>query len=130
MDFISQPWHWSFSGFMIALVMFLLIYFGQRFGVSSSFRALCSIGGAGSKYDYFNYDWKNHDWLLVFILGSIIGGGIASTLFASPDPVAISAATISDLKSIGIQTPLSNSCLLYTSPSPRDATLSRMPSSA
>ena len=26
--------------------------------------------------------------------------------------------------------PLSNSCLLYTSPSPRDATLSRMPSSA
>ena len=29
---------------------------------------------------------------------------------------------------IGIQ--LYNSCLLYTSPSPRDATLSRMPSSA
>ena len=27
-------------------------------------------------------------------------------------------------------TPLSNLCLLYTSPSPRDATLSRMPSSA
>ena len=26
--------------------------------------------------------------------------------------------------------PESNSCLLYTSPSPRDATLSRMPSSA
>ena len=26
--------------------------------------------------------------------------------------------------------PLANPCLLYTSPSPRDATLSRMPSSA
>ena len=94
-ELISQPWHWSISGFMISLVMFLLIYFGHRFGVSSSFRALCSIGGAGSKFDYFNYDWKNHDWLLVFILGSIIGGGIASTWFASPNPVAISEATSS-----------------------------------
>ena len=108
-EFISQPWHWSFSGFMIAFVMFLLIYFGQRFGVSSSFRALCSIGGAGSKYDYFNYDWKNHDWLLVFIVGSIIGGGIASTLLASPEPVAISQATISDLAALGITTPQTNS---------------------
>ena len=90
---------------MISLIMFLLIYFGHRFGVSSSFRALCSIGGAGSKFDYFNYDWKNHDWLLVFILGSIIGGGIASTWFASPNPVAISEATISDLKLLGISTP-------------------------
>ena len=30
----------------------------------------------------------------------------------------------------GGQIPLYRSCLLYTSPSPRDATLSRMPSSA
>ena len=104
-EFISQPWHWSISGAMIALVMFLLIYFGQRFGVSSSFRAICSIGGAGKKFSYFNYDWKSHDWLLVFILGSIIGGGIASTLLASPDPVQISEATIVDLSAIGIHTP-------------------------
>ena len=33
---------------------------------------------------------------------------------------------ISDIASTGVN----NSCLLYTSPSPRDATLSRMPSSA
>ena len=31
---------------------------------------------------------------------------------------------------IGVGTFLSKACLLYTSPSPRDATLSRMPSSA
>ena len=30
----------------------------------------------------------------------------------------------------GINGPLHNACLLYTSPSPRDATTSRMPSSA
>ena len=34
------------------------------------------------------------------------------------------------LEAYGIAAPLSEGCLLYTSPSPRDATLSRMPSSA
>lgn len=104
-EFISQPWHWSISGLMIALVMFLLIYLGQRFGVSSSFRAMCSIGGAGSRFEYFDYDWKSHSWLLTFILGAIIGGGIASTVLASPQPVQISAATVSDLSEIGVSTP-------------------------
>ena len=104
-EFISQPWHWSISGAMISFVMFLLIYFGQRFGVSSSFRAMCSIGGAGSRFDYFNYDWKSHSWLLTFVVGSIIGGGIASTFLASPEPVQISEATISDLATIGINAP-------------------------
>lgn len=105
MEFISQPWHWSISGLMIAVVMFMLIYLGQRFGVSSSFRALCSIGGAGSKIKYFDYDWKSHDWLITFILGAIIGGFIASNFLASSEPVQISAQTISDLKDIGISTP-------------------------
>jgi len=104
-DFISQPWHWSISGLMIAFVMFLLIYFGQRFGVSSSFRAFCSIGGAGSKFEYFNYDWKSHDWLLVFVVGSIIGGALATTVFASPEPVQLSEATIADLAQLGVQAP-------------------------
>lgn len=104
-EFISQPWHWSISGAMIALVMFLLIYLGQRFGVSSSFKALCSIGGAGGAFDYFKYDWKSHDWLLVFVVGSIIGGGIGSTFLASPEPVQLSAATIADLTQLGINVP-------------------------
>lgn len=104
-DFISQPWHWSISGLMIAFVMFLLIYLGQRFGVSSSFQAMCSIGGAGKLADYFNYDWKKHDWLLVFVLGTIIGGGIAVNFLGSPEPVQISSATVADLENLGIQTP-------------------------
>jgi len=105
---ISQPWHWSISGLMIALVMFLLIYLGQRFGVSSSFQALCSIGGAGKKIDYFNYDWKKHDWLLTFVVGGIIGGAIGVSLFASPEPVQISAATVADLEALGVQVPATN----------------------
>ncbi len=109
LEIISQPWHWSVSGFMIAVVMFLLIYLGQRFGVSSSFQALCAIGGAGKKIAYFNYDWKKHDWLLVFVLGGIIGGGIGISLLGSPEPVQISAATVTDLEAIGIQVPKNNS---------------------
>ncbi len=104
-EFISQPWHWSISGFMIAFVMFLLIYLGQKFGVSSSFQAICAIGGAGKKIEYFNYDWKKHDWLLTFVIGGIIGGGIGVSLLASPVPVQISAATIADLNAMGIKTP-------------------------
>ena len=39
--------------------------------------------------------------------------------------------SVSSVKSEDIQAfPILNACLLYTSPSPRDATLSRMPSSA
>ncbi|MFK8103642.1 MAG: YeeE/YedE family protein [Saprospiraceae bacterium] len=104
-EFISQPWHWSISGAMIALVMFLLLYLGERFGVSSSFKAMCAIGGAGSKFSYFNYDWKSHDWLLMFVVGAIIGGGIASTILASPAPVQISAATVADLAALNIAAP-------------------------
>ncbi len=104
-EFISQPWHWSISGAMIALVMFLLLYLGERFGVSSSFKAMCAIGGAGSKFSYFNYNWKDHDWLLMFVVGSIIGGGIASTFLGSSVPVLVSDATVADLAALGIRAP-------------------------
>ncbi len=104
-EFISQPWHWSISGLMIALVMFLLIYLGQRFGVSSSFRALCSLSGVGKSVSYFNYDWKSHDWLLTFIIGGIIGGSIATNWLPSPEPVQISAATVTDLTTLGVKVP-------------------------
>jgi len=77
-DFIAQPWHWAFSGFMLV---------------------------AGKRFDYFNYEWRKHDWLLMFVLGTIIGGAIAATVFASPTPVQISSATIADLAALGIHTP-------------------------
>ncbi len=95
-EFISQPWHWSVSGLMVVVVMFLLIYFGKQFGVSSSFQALCAVGGAGKKINYFNYNWKGHDWLLVFIIGAVIGGSIAISWLGSPDLVQVSEATITE----------------------------------
>ena len=104
-EIISQPWHWSISGAMIVVVMYLLLYFGQKFGVSSSFEAICAMGGVGKKIKYFDFDWKKQDWQLVFLSGAIIGGAIASTLLASPEPVQVSAATVADLQSIGVIVP-------------------------
>jgi len=104
-ELISQPWHWSISGAMIVLVMFLLLLFGGQFGVSSNLRTLCSIGGAGKRYPFFDFEWKEEIWNLIFIGGAVIGGFIASHYLASPEPVSISASTQAYLTSVGIDTP-------------------------
>lgn len=104
-DFISQPWPWYVSGFMIALVMFLLIYEGKSFGMSSNLRTLCSIGGAGKAADFFRFDWKAQRWNLVVVLGAIIGGFIA-TQFLTPDPtVELNPNTIQALEEMGFDNP-------------------------
>lgn len=104
-EYISQPWHWAVSGGMIVLVMFLLLWFGGQFGVSSNLRTLCAIGGAGERYDFFKFDWKKQIWNLVFILGAIGGGFIATEYLASPYPVQISQDTQEYLGKLGISTP-------------------------
>lgn len=104
-EFISQPWHWAVSGAVIAVVMFLLILLGRRFGISSSFETICTIAGAGKKIPYFNVDWKKQQWLLMFIAGSMIGAFIASHFLQSDAPVQIAQSTIEDLAALGISTP-------------------------
>ena len=49
---------------------------------------------------------------------------------ASPDKTKFSYGVLRVLHETGYDMIPVNPCLLYTSPSPRDATLSRMPSSA
>lgn len=104
-EFISQPWHWAVSGAGIVLVMFILLRFGGNFGASSNLRTLCAIGGAGKKVNFFDFDWKGQLWNLVFILSAIVGGYLAVTVFASPEPVQIAQSTQEHLASLGIQTP-------------------------
>ena len=55
-------------------------------------------------------------------------GGVGATCTASGHSAQLLA--LFALMSSGDEFVASNNCLLYTSPSPRDATLSRMPSSA
>jgi hypothetical protein len=52
----------------------VLLFFGKSFGMSSSLRTFCAIGGAGKFSELFNLDWKAQSWNLIFVLGTITGG--------------------------------------------------------
>jgi len=102
---INQPWHWAYSGVMIASVLFLLTWMGRSFGVSSSFKAMCTWAGAAKKSSYFNLDLKNEYWRLAFVGGAVLGGIIATNFFQSPEPVAISQSTVDYLATLDISYP-------------------------
>lgn len=97
-DFLSQPWHWAISGAGIALVLFLMTWMGRSFGVSMAFKDFCTLAGAGRKFEFFKIDIKEEYWRLAFVFGAVAGGFIAAQFLPSPDPVAISGATIAHLK--------------------------------
>ncbi len=104
-EFIQQPWPWYVAGPVIAFTMFMLLYFGNNFGLSANLRTACSIMGAGKKVKFFDFDWKTQSWNLMFVVGTIIGGFIAHQ-FLSPDAaVAISESTAENLRSLGIANP-------------------------
>lgn len=103
MEFITQPWAWYVAGPVIALVMFLLFYFGERFGVSSNLETFCTIGGAGRLTDYFKINVKSNNWNLIFVVGAIIGGFISAQWLTPSDMVALNPQTIEDLAAINIQ---------------------------
>jgi uncharacterized membrane protein YedE/YeeE len=105
-DFISQPWHWAIGGLMISVIVFLLLYAGERFGISSSFDTLCAMGGAGKKIKHFDFDWKKNSWQLVFVVGAIAGGYLGTSVFQSPEPIQIAADTQASLSALGVQIPL------------------------
>ena len=105
MNFISQTWHWSISGFLIGLVMLLLIYFGKVFGMSSNFRSLCSMTGIGKKIPFFDWDWKAQRWNFAVVFGAMIGGFIATQYMSNTDNVQVSEATIQSLAKLKIDIP-------------------------
>ena len=101
MEFIFEPWPWYVGGPLITVVVFLLFYYGQKFGVSSNLETICAIGGAGKFVDFFNFDWRKNGWNLTFILGTIVGGFIAYQWLTPNEVVKISAKTVQDLSDIG-----------------------------
>ena len=103
MEYILQPWPWYITGPCIAIVMFLLLYFGRTFGMSSNLRTLCAIGGAGKNVSFFKFDWKAQRWNLVVVLGAIFGGFIAHHFLSNPTQIDLSPQTISDLNELGFK---------------------------
>ena len=102
-EFLSRPWPWYVAGPLIGLMVPILLLVGNRlFGMSANFRHLCAAGLPG-RAAFLRYDWKRAGgWNMVFALGVLVGGVIAGTLLADPEPVAIAESTRRDLAALGI----------------------------
>lgn len=96
MNLIYEPWPWYVAGPLIALTMFILLFFGKRFGMSSNFRTVCAIGGAGRVSDFFKFDWKKERWNLTVVIGAMMGGFFASH-FMSNNKVEINPEIAQEL---------------------------------
>ncbi len=103
-DFISQPWPWWVGGFMIALIMFALMFFGKELGISANLRTMCAAEGAGKFADFFDYDWTRDGWNLMVVLGAMFGGYMTSQYFAGAEGniAHVSDATIESLRALGM----------------------------
>lgn len=104
LELLSQPWPWYVAGPLIGLMVPLLLIFGGKvFGISANLRHLCAATLPG-QIEFFKYDWKKSGlWNLTLVAGVVLGGFIAGTWLASPDPIiGISDATRADLGALGI----------------------------
>ncbi len=104
LTFLQSPWPWYVAGPLIGLTVPLLLWMGNKsFGVSSNLRHACAIAlPDASKPAFFRYDWRAERWSLMFALGIMLGGLLATTLLMNPDPVAVSGATTRSLASLGV----------------------------
>ena len=103
MEWIFNPWPWYVGGPLIALILFLLLFFGKSFGMSSNLRTLCTICGAGKNNEFFKFDWKTQQWNLLVAAGAIIGGWIAANFLSTDPSVLIHEDTIAKLNQLNIK---------------------------
>ena len=102
MEYITHTWHWSVVGFLIAMIMLTLNYFGKVFGMSSNLRSLCSMTGVGKKVPFFDWDWKAQRWNLAVVVGAMIGGYVAVHFLSDVSNVDLNPKTIEQLATINI----------------------------
>ncbi len=104
LELLSEPWPWYVAGPLIGLIVPLLLWAGGEFGVSENLRHICAAV-LPTRNDFFRYDWKATGlWNLTFASGIVLGGAVAGTVLASPDPLVISEATTAALEVIGVTT--------------------------
>ncbi len=99
---LKQPWPWYVVGPLIGLTVPLLLIIGNKsFGISSSLRHICAACFP-SKIPFFQYEWKKEAWNLVFVFGILLGGIIAASFLANPQPILIEPKLATELSSYGI----------------------------
>ena len=104
LELLSEPWPWYVAGPLIGLMVPLLLWAGGEFGVSENLRHICAAA-LPTRNDFFRYDWKATGlWNLTLALGIVLGGAVAGTVLASPDPIVLSDATMADLELMGVTT--------------------------
>ncbi|MEZ4828562.1 MAG: YeeE/YedE thiosulfate transporter family protein [Bacteroidia bacterium] len=104
MDALKSGWPWYVSGPLLTMILGFMLFMGKTFGISSTLRDLCAIGGAGKTNPFFQYRWQDQIWNLVFVAGALLGGLIAGTLLANPEPAQISSTTLAQLSEMGFST--------------------------
>lgn len=101
-EWVSQPWPWYVAGPLIGLTVPALLILGNKsFGISSSLRHMCAIC-IPAKIPFFQYNWRKEMWNLMFVLGIMIGGFVATTFISNPEEIVIASQTQTDLASLGI----------------------------
>ncbi|KAA3437223.1 YeeE/YedE family protein [Rufibacter hautae] len=85
--------------------MVVMLFFGKSFGFSANLRIICAACGAGKRVPFFDFNWKNQIWNILFLVGAILGGWIASTFLSNGEAVQISQATIRDIQQLGFSAP-------------------------
>lgn len=102
LEFLKQPWAWYVAGPLIGLTVPALLLIGNKsFGISSSLRHICAAC-LPAGIPFFRYNWRKEAWNLFFVGGIFLGGVIAATLFAAPDPVAVHPDLQRELAHYGI----------------------------
>lgn len=101
-DFITQPWSWYVAGILVGLTVPTLLIIGNKsFGISSSLRHVCAMC-VPAKIPFFQYEWKKEMWNLFFVVGVLLGGGIAANFLSNPNDIQMAAGLQEDLAGYGI----------------------------
>ena len=103
MDIIQQPIPWYIAGPLITLTMFMLLFIGKKFGMSSNLRTLCAAFGADKTCDFFCFDWRNDRWNLVVILGAAIGGFLAVNFMSGDVAPLLNSEVVNELQDLGFK---------------------------
>lgn len=102
LDILKNPWPWYIAGPLIGLTVPVLLIIGNKaFGISSSLRHICAACFPAN-IPFFKYEWKREIWNLFFVGGILLGGFLAMTLLANPNPVEIHPNLAAELSAYGI----------------------------
>lgn len=101
-ELLKQPWPWYVAGPLIGLTVPALLILGNKsFGISSSLRHICAAC-IPANIPFFTYDWKKEVWNLFFVLGILLGGVLAMSILANPQPVDVNPKLVTELAQYGI----------------------------